>query len=121
MLPEVPFFQNVYDHPPQHGSEMAFWGALSFKDGDCLETENEIEGEKERKEIVYRCGQLNCVSLGCLAIAGGKRGEEVMPLPPAMFRVVGSERVQSKLTIDLEHMTEEHYVDAYVHPCPSQN
>ena len=78
----------------------------------------EIEGN-ERKEIVYQCAQLNCVSLEGLAIVGGKGG--VMPLPPAMFRVVGSEKVQSKLTIQLKHMTKEHYADAYVLPCPSQD
>ena len=102
---------------------MAFWGAISFEEGDCMEIENDTEEEgKERKGIIYRCAKLNCVSLGCLAIAGGKgEGDEVMPLPPAMFRVVGSERVQSKLVIDLEHKTEEHYVDAYVQPCPSQD
>ena len=103
---------------------MAFWGAISFKEGDCLERENETEKEKEgkeRKEIVYQCAKLNCVSLGCLAFVGKEGGEEVMPLPPAMFRVVGSEKVQSKLVIRLEHMIEEHYFDAYVQPSSSQD
>ena len=93
---------------------MAFWGAISFEEGDCVETEE----EKERKEIVYRCANLNCVLLECLAI-GERGGEEVMPLPPAMFRVVGSEKGQSKLMIHLEHITEEHYFDAYVQPSSS--
>ena len=81
----------------------------------------ELEGEGEEKKIIYRCAQLNCVSLECLAIVKGKEkgkgeGRKVMPLAPAMFRVVSSEKVRSKLVIDLEHLTQEHYVDAYVQP-----
>ena len=75
----------------------------------------EVEGEGEEKKIIYRCARLNCVSLECLSIVQGKGGER-MPLTPAMFRVIGSEKVESKLVIELEHMTEEHYVDAYVQP-----
>ena len=80
---DIPVLRNCFNSPPLVGSEISFWGVSSFSVEDSVASG--FGGAAGEDAIFYTCGRLHCVSLGRFSL--NPREAEVLPLPPAVFKV----------------------------------
>ena len=83
LVRNIPVLRNCFNSPPLVGSEISFWGVSSFSVEDSVASK--FGGGAEEDAIFYTCGKLHCVSLGGFSL--NPREAEVLPLPPAVFKV----------------------------------
>ena len=79
---DIAKLRSCFDDPPSRGTTLSFWGVSSFSVEDSVANDF-APGEEDG--ILYKCGSLECVSLGGFTFH--PKEAEVIPLPPAVFKV----------------------------------
>jgi hypothetical protein len=97
---------NNYEDVCKVGSELNFWGFSSFSTKDTVATDTAFLGLHTSDAIAYACGALTCVSITPLSVMQRDEGE-ILPLPPAMFKVQSAVKIGKKLVISVEQISNE--------------
>ena len=82
LVKDIAKLRSCFDDPPSSGTTLSFWGVSSFSGEDSVA--NDFTGG-EKDGILYKCGSLECVSLGGFTFHPNEA--EVIPLPPSVFKV----------------------------------
>ena len=82
LVRDIAKLRSCFDCPPSCGTTLSFWGVSSFTVEDSVANDF-APGEEDG--ILYKCGSLECVSLGGFTFH--PKEAEVIPLPPAVFKV----------------------------------
>uniref|UniRef100_A0A7S4GGF7 NAD(P)(+)--arginine ADP-ribosyltransferase n=1 Tax=Eutreptiella gymnastica TaxID=73025 RepID=A0A7S4GGF7_9EUGL len=95
------------------GSKLNLWGFGSFSMDDKVINSEFFSGKPPGDAIIFHCGELTGVDLEAFN-PGLASQEEILPLAPAIFRVLTATKYGHKVFVAIEQLS--HAEHAYVLP-----
>jgi len=113
---DISALRSTFDNYKQRlapGSELNFWGFSSFSTDDNVINSEVFLGKPHEDAIIFQCGELTGVDMEAFN-PGLASEEEILPLAPAIFRVLTATKYGHKVFVAIEQLS--HAEHAYVLP-----
>ena len=113
---DISALRSTFDNYKQRlapGSELNFWGFSSFSADDNVINSEVFSGKPHEDAIIFQCGELTGVDMEAFN-PGLASEEEILPLAPAIFRVLTATKYGHKVFVAIEQLS--HAEHAYVVP-----